>query len=156
MYDIDKMRGIPTFFSGDTGSVFTIPDFSGLPWTGAPDAFFITSFVTILVVSLFGGIHLFAWNYIFPNNAEGTFWRIAAAIVTGAPGVVFVVWILCIIPLAFDNTPAAETMMAAASIFSTAVYVVARLTLLVISFTSLRQLSPDVYKTSSWLTIPFL
>jgi len=40
---------------------------------------------TSIIGAVFGGIHLFAWDFVFPSQAETTFWRISSALITGIP-----------------------------------------------------------------------
>lgn len=121
----------------------------------------IVGFVTSLV---FGGIHLFGWNFFFPSYTEQIMWRVCSIILVVAPP------LFVLHPHPKDPRPTtgsdssftchtymkywAQIILAKSAV---PCYIVARLTLLAICFSSLRRLPFSAYQTVSWVTfIPHL
>ncbi|KAF9466984.1 hypothetical protein BDZ94DRAFT_1305845 [Collybia nuda] len=97
---------------------------------------------TLAVGVLFGGIHCLAWLSHFPTATEELIWRIASAITTVVPAMLFTVWFLG------DNTNSLAVALGILLI----PYIIARLLLLFLIFTTLRSLPPDAYVTVQWTT----
>jgi hypothetical protein len=103
--------------------------------------FFLTS------ATIFGGIHLIAWDSFFPSHTElAWLWRISAAAITGGPLLVIV--LSGMIGAIEDGL--VSSMSKILSSLLPFPYVTARIILLVIMFTSLRRLPYDIYKGVSW------
>ncbi|KAF8327809.1 uncharacterized protein EI90DRAFT_3067072 [Cantharellus anzutake] len=92
---------------------------------------------------VFGGIHCFAWSFPFLTHTEMVLWRVSAVYITVAPA--FVLWI------ARARSNRASNGI---TVFITAtlvlLYATARVTLVVLTFTSLCSPPPDLYQTPSW------
>ncbi|KAF8331701.1 uncharacterized protein EI90DRAFT_2841839, partial [Cantharellus anzutake] len=118
---------------------------------------------------IFGGIHCLAWSFPFPTPKETLLWRISAIIIVACP-----------IPYALHMSIRRITLLPADNIYRSALgdfrftithcqatdvcssvvelcgllmeasYIIARITLLVLTFTSLRSPPPDLYRTPSW------
>jgi hypothetical protein len=129
-YDnIDFMRRsrVPTFYSGRL--------------TPGQDVEVLIAEVVTAVI--FGGIHLIAWRFVFPTEAEQIMWRASAIAITMAP----FVWLIMFSP---DAVPDAATD--AALITTIPIYIIARLILLAISFSSLRALPLGAFIAVNWTT----
>ncbi|KAF8325207.1 uncharacterized protein EI90DRAFT_3073362 [Cantharellus anzutake] len=99
------------------------------------------SWMFIATGIIFGGIHCFAWSSPFPTLAEMQLWRTSALVIAAFP-------VLCVLCERLDNPNIAKNCI----MVITAVYVTARIILLVVSFTSLRSPPPDLYQIPSWST----
>ncbi|KAK7022783.1 hypothetical protein VNI00_016954 [Paramarasmius palmivorus] len=103
------------------------------------------------IAALFGAIHCIPWGFHFPTPIEQLLWRISAVAVAIAPiamgllhGYVNTFW------RAFADWK--DIIMFTLMIIFSLAYAVFRITLLVIAFTTLRDLSPSAYKTIQWTT----
>jgi hypothetical protein len=98
--------------------------------------------------SLFGGIHVAAWNFTFPTNVELILWRVASIYCT-----VFLVVIFVRSGLLEARLELLEIQMRK---LLSSLYVLARVFMIVEMFRTLCFLPPDAY-TSTWATnIPHL
>ena len=102
--------------------------------------------VSIMSTSLFGGIHLIAWNIEFPTPIERTLWRTTALLVTMIPSI-------CAICVLFESVLFGTTHRASkwSSVSFSPFYFASRLFLIVESFRALYFLPPDAL-TSTWVT----
>ena len=87
--------------------------------------------------TLFGGIHIGAWNFEFPSQAELIFWR-CASVFSAAYGITFII---------ISSVPKISVIFM--SMWT--LYIMARLFLLVEIFRTLCFLPPDAY-ISTWTT----
>ena len=114
-------------------------------------------FVAGLFATIFGAIHCIAWSFLFPTQTEQLLWRISSLSITCVP--------LCLLAMAWQDSigwPNSITpvwvgeLLELTSLVMYAVvlilYVLARITLLVTAFMSLRSLPPKVYQTVRWTT----
>jgi hypothetical protein len=87
---------------------------------------------------IYGGIHCAAWGFQFPSPVEQNFWRGSAVAVTVLPLLMGLTAILpqpyCIFVFGLLMIP----------------YFIARLALIVLSFTTLRSPPPSVFRTADW------
>ena len=90
----------------------------------------------------FGAIHCLAWNSLFPTVREGLAWRICAASTTALP----VLLVLMSLP---DNANYRPGVLAV-RLLITFIYILGRLTLIVLAFTAFRALPEDAYETVEW------
>jgi hypothetical protein len=106
--------------------------------------------------SIFGGIHLAAWNFNFPTRVELIFWRVASIWCTVFPlaSISFMV-ITGIIGSLFIFEGHFKWDVAVVRIFF-ALYVICRLILLVEIFRTLLFLPPDAFIATSASKIPHL
>lgn len=156
LYDLRYLAGVPTFWSGDPANIFVRPSLSGPRPEGPRDAYYIANLIGLPVITLFGLIHCIAWNSPLNTQSEQLLWRGAAATVAAVPLVVIVSFWLTIIPILLSNNKWPTYILAAGSIPTVAVYIVARILLLVLSCISLRQLPIEVYDTGNlpdWLSL---
>ncbi|GJJ06818.1 hypothetical protein Clacol_001014 [Clathrus columnatus] len=134
--DFERRLRVPTFYSGffqDPGNDF---------WN---------FFAEIATAAVFGGIHLFAWNYEFPTRTELWIWRVSALVIVGAPPVAF-------IPISIISTNTIQipsTRISLSKIFLpilVVLYIIARLLILVLAIVSLRKLPVGTLTDVNWLT----
>lgn len=142
--DLSKMRKVPTFYAGN-------PDTQHLV---------IVDLIAAVIAIVFGGIQCIAWSFLFPSHIERLLWRITSCIVTSVP----LIGALCFPLLLMVDW--AETVSSIIQIplkillvssiiiglVGIPVYIVARLILLVLAFTTLRSLPPGAYETVYWTT----
>ena len=98
-----------------------------------------------LIPFLFGGIHLLAWNFDFPTAAEHIIWRISSVVITIVPSIGIGVMAV------FIYLQTREKTFLVSLIIIAGIYTIARLAIIAISFTSLREMPADVYITT-WAT----
>lgn len=95
-------------------------------------------FVVLVVVgTIFGAIHAVAWSFAFPTFAEKLLWRVSSLIITASPAILFVLFV--------------ADMENSASI-GVIIYVIGRLILLSLAFTTLRSLPDGAFQTVTWTT----
>ncbi|KAF8588771.1 hypothetical protein K439DRAFT_1629357 [Ramaria rubella] len=109
----------------------------------------ITSISTMFIATVFGAIHCIAWLFPFSSNEEQTVWRVASLIVTCVPALEIGLGIFT-----FRWYYISGDLRVPVYIFflSLCLYVFARVTLLVLAFTSLQSLSLDAYQSVQWTT----
>ncbi|GJJ06801.1 hypothetical protein Clacol_000997 [Clathrus columnatus] len=143
MHDGDAFRGrlqMPTFDSGCLASGNSDTQCS------------YNMFAEILTAAVFGGIHLFAWNYQFPTLVESWLWRVSASMIAGIPPFFF---ISCIIYTVSDRHNL-STVGALLKVWVLALlpllYIISRLFILILSLLSLRKLPVGTFSNVDWLT----
>jgi hypothetical protein len=104
---------------------------------------------TVIVAMLFGGIHCAGWNFSFPSHAELIMWRVSSLIIVIVP---YTFVTLIVEELVGIDTSSTTVNILFAS-FGIVIYVLARLTLLVEAFTSLRHLPPGAYAVVEWTAL---
>ncbi|KZT05092.1 uncharacterized protein LAESUDRAFT_727343 [Laetiporus sulphureus 93-53] len=114
---------------------------------------FNASCVVAVPAMIFGTIHCTAWFSDFPTVIEQYLWRILSLVITCSPALE--------VSIFFIMTRSTGTAIVVLGTFSGLVipllYVVSRLILLVLAFTTLRALPPGAYKAISWVEfIPHL
>ena len=93
-----------------------------------------------VVAVIFGGIHLIAWSNQFPSLQERALWRISSIAITCLPALMLLV---------AAKVPSASWAYVIIVICSV-LYILARVALLIMPFTSLRSPPPDTYRTVIW------
>ena len=103
--------------------------------------------------TIFGGLHLTAWNFPFVTEVEKIAWRVASLCLTGAPLVVLVV-----IGLTRDEDEGGKNPIRVAALTSAVLYAVAcRNVLLTLMFASLRAIPCSAFQIVQWTSyIPHL
>ncbi|KAG1886601.1 hypothetical protein F4604DRAFT_1571826 [Suillus subluteus] len=102
----------------------------------------------LLMATIFGGIHCMAWFFAFPTYQERVLWRMSAIAITFTPWVCFLVGVIhSLIPQVVQVVCIMTTGV------SVILYITARAVLLVLMFTTLRNLPPDAYKAVSWTSL---
>ncbi|KAG2121882.1 hypothetical protein DEU56DRAFT_91310 [Suillus clintonianus] len=131
-----------------------VPTFDGS--LGARNKWILV-FAGILIATTFGGIHCIAWFFTFPTNLEQVLWRISAVAITCTP---------CLEYLSFNfifgdkitiKPEIIRQIIYMLSIVTTVtfglLYIVGRVMLVVLMFTTLRHLPLDAYTTVSWISL---
>ena len=99
--------------------------------------------------TLFGAIHCAGWNSPFPSHAERVIWRVCAIMTTAlATPCIWTIrfW------LEFKDNRRARNVRKVRNVmwFLGGLYVVARMLLMVLAFTTLRALPAETYETVEW------
>ncbi|KAL0945443.1 hypothetical protein HGRIS_000933 [Hohenbuehelia grisea] len=100
-----------------------------------------------LAITVFGALHLAAWDFDFPSHVEQLLWRIASCILTGTAllGLIFIFdkfnTRICVCGV--HDLPLAE--------ICSMIYIIARLFLAVEVFVLLRHLPPQALQDVNWL-----
>jgi hypothetical protein len=129
--DFTRRSRVPTFYSGFL--------------TRSQDEWVFTAEVVTAVI--FGGIHVIAWKFVFPTQVEQMMWRASAIVGTVAP----IAWlIMSSILRAMLAERHAAVWDAAWDAVVILTYIIARLILLAISFSSLRALPPGAFVAVHW------
>jgi len=133
---------VPIFYAG------TLTDFQGL----------CAALASAMVATAFGCVHCVAWSFSFPSRAEKMLWRASSVVIACIPP--FYLLLFGIVSLSFSRgltTPPwlkkwFEKGFRIVVLSCTFLYVLARLTLLVLPFTSLRSLPHGALQTVAWTT----
>ncbi|KAG2070609.1 hypothetical protein BDR04DRAFT_936713, partial [Suillus decipiens] len=95
--------------------------------------------------AVFGGIHCWAWNDLFHDHVQQILWRAASLAIVSASVSIFLLTSYTL--WRKDDVTAIASLAAVASAF---IYIVARITLLVLMLMSFRSLPPGIYDTVAW------
>jgi hypothetical protein len=90
-----------------------------------------------------------AWLFSFPTFQEQVLWRMSAVAITFTPWLYFLV---VSAPIAVPM-PVVGIVLGLIYLATVMLYILARIVLLVLMFTTLRNLPPDAYKAVSWTTV---
>jgi len=115
----------------------------------------LRAFLVIVVASAFGGIHCIGWSFTFPSSTERTLWRVAAVSITSVPITLLLpIYLADLIPYASEHV---EHVVLPIVVFlcglQLLLYILSRLTLLILPFLCLRSLSPEVYHVVHWTSL---
>ncbi|KAJ7059140.1 hypothetical protein C8F01DRAFT_989693, partial [Mycena amicta] len=91
--------------------------------------------------ALFGAIYCIAWNSPFPSAVEMWMWRVSAAVVAAVP---------LLVVLSVSTGLSEPGWFPWALLLLGVVYVLARLMLMVLPFTTLRTLPPGIFVDVNW------
>ncbi|KAJ7331309.1 hypothetical protein DFH08DRAFT_966333 [Mycena albidolilacea] len=135
----------------DALSSTSVPSFWSLPMKQGIQ--FGSMVITALAGSVFGAIHCAAWNTDFPTTTQMTMWRSCSALITAAPVVIILslalIAALYRIPrLATDTAWMSPLLIAPVGAF--AIYIPARLVLIVLPFLELRSLPLSALEDIDW------
>ena len=105
--------------------------------------------ICMLLSTIFGAIHCAGWNSPFPSSAEMVIWRVCAIMTTAlATPCVWTIrfW------LEFKDNRRARNVRKVRNVmvFLGGLYIVARVILIVLAFTTLRALPAETYETVEW------
>lgn len=103
--------------------------------------------------ALFGAIHCLAWNFGFPSHFEKIMWRTASLGIVGSCSMTLVgvtIWKPFSFIVRHFLTNWARLIIVAVKASVSLTYSVARITLLVLAVTSLRNLPPSALNTVDW------
>ncbi|KZP12330.1 hypothetical protein FIBSPDRAFT_836380 [Athelia psychrophila] len=102
--------------------------------------------IAMAVGMIFGAVHCFAWSFAFPSQAEKLLWRISAVTTVVIP--LFYCVLVVLIAMEVNLGKPVMILSAVAIPF----YLMARAVLLVLTFTTLRNLPPAAYEAIHWMT----
>lgn len=94
-------------------------------------------YLVTLAIVVFGAIHCAAWNYSFPTRLERYLWRASSVFATG----VLILPVMLIIMCGVHNV---------AIYLPGILYIIARLILFGLAFSTLRSLAPEAYQDVQW------
>lgn len=103
---------------------------------------------------LFGAIHCFAWSFPFPSHTEVLLWRIASVATTGLP----VFWVMFFAGGLFEDYDLVTAkdwiiyLFGFPAFIAVPLYIVGRIFIITLAFTTLRSLPPAAYQTVRWTT----
>ncbi|KAF7979534.1 hypothetical protein HWV62_42122 [Athelia sp. TMB] len=134
--DLRKCSRVPTFWAGDR-------DNDNIPADG----------IALLVAMIFGAVHCVAWTDGFPSPLEQWLWRASAIAMIAVPPVLAVsLSLVAVIGDALSLSIRLIWIGIAIFLMPLAlIYIAARLTLIVISFTSLNMLPAAAYQNVEWI-----
>jgi len=112
-------------------------------WVTASQNFSI--FLVVTITLAFGGIHCFGWSFSFPSSIERILWRVASLSIIGVPIMLFPAK-----GLVDFLDPYNDFHMRMIVTFLLLLYILGRLTLLVLPFLCLRSLPPAVFHVVHW------
>ncbi|KAJ7031842.1 hypothetical protein C8F04DRAFT_959856 [Mycena alexandri] len=117
----------------------SVPSFYSIP-----TAHGIMNFAGVYgVATIFGGIHCAAWNALFPSTVEMWMWRMGSVFIAAFP----VLAIFLRIGVSVDNL----NIISYGFIYiGLVVYILCRLILIALSFTTLRALPPSAFVDVNW------
>ena len=112
----------------------------------------IADLIMLWVGVCFGAIHCIAWLFSFPTRAELLIWRISSVAITAVPVYISLMgplgfWLVNIMDFGVADGIVAFTFFPAGIL-----YILARIFILVLAFTSLRELPPGAFDTVHWTT----
>ncbi|KAF9549279.1 hypothetical protein CPC08DRAFT_823448 [Agrocybe pediades] len=149
---------------GDS-AVTSVPSFYAIEGNYSPASLQIL-FTSFSVAALFGSIHCIGWSskIVFTSHVTSLAWRIASAVITTSP----VVWCIAIIFVYAYGTSEDESVLKRMFFFvgvlcfivstvTIPVYIVARLTLLVLAFVELQHVPQGALANIHWANVlPFI
>lgn len=106
--------------------------------------------------ALFGAIHCLAWNFGFPSHFEKIMWRTASLGIVGSCSMTLVgvtIWKPFSFIVRHFLTNWARLIIVTVKASVSLTYSVARITLLVLAVTSLRNLPPSAFNTIDWIEL---
>jgi hypothetical protein len=113
--------------------------------------------IQLLIGTVFGLIHCWAWDEHFPSTAELLIWRFCSLVIAATPFSITLLFAFCtlgwMVALHSQRRSAAETVAKISPITTYAAlvsYIGARLVLIVVSFTTLRALPPGAFVDVNW------
>ncbi|KAF9480148.1 hypothetical protein BDN70DRAFT_782905, partial [Pholiota conissans] len=108
--------------------------------------------LSAIIATAFGLIHFLAWATAFSSFIEKVLWRVTTVFITVEP-VVFMMTNTSWEPAIFKQWPSVDRVVTGLAMFGMPLYIVARLVLLLLAFSSLRDLPPTAYETIEWTGI---
>ncbi|OJA19745.1 hypothetical protein AZE42_13156 [Rhizopogon vesiculosus] len=99
----------------------------------------------LFMATIFGGTHAIAWVFDFPTNQEQVLWHASTA------AIILVPWLGLLLSPLFDIMPG-ELRKYLLSM-PLLLYIPGRLILLILMFTTLRNLPSDAYRVVSWTSL---
>ncbi|KAG1880118.1 hypothetical protein F4604DRAFT_519350 [Suillus subluteus] len=101
--------------------------------------------------AVFGAIHCLGWNILFQEHAEQILWRTASLAIVSVPVSILLFCSYAISLNGSNDINGAITILALVA--SSFIYIVARVTLIVLILMNFRSLPPGIYDTVAWIHI---
>ncbi|KAG1895015.1 uncharacterized protein F5891DRAFT_960726 [Suillus fuscotomentosus] len=98
--------------------------------------------------TVFGGLHCLGWNALFQGHTEKILWCAASLVIVSIP--VSIVLLASYIHWLHDLDDLRNDIAQSALLASLFVYIVARVTLIVLILMSFGSLPPGIYRTVAW------
>ncbi|KZP06199.1 hypothetical protein FIBSPDRAFT_1053661 [Athelia psychrophila] len=134
--DLRKCQRVPTFWAGNAdGTIFLIADATAL-----------------VVAMMFGAVHCIAWYSEFQSHLEQQLWRWSAITIIAVPVALVIVFFAAALVDSGVDWNAIDMITSAIYNPIAVIYVVARLVLIILSFTSLKGLPFGAYQNVQWTT----
>lgn len=124
-------KQVPTFFSGKPEEHHIL----------------LADALALLVAVIFGAVHCIAWSFSFPSRTKKLLWRTSSVAIVGVPAI----FIMLVLLIALDSKRLAKPVILL-SMFGIPFYILARMVLLVLAFTTLRSLPLAAYESVHWTT----
>jgi hypothetical protein len=145
VYPILTLMGAATFNSSRAVRSRRVPSVGGYDEDSAG-----RHRTTILLIgccsgAVFGAIHCLGWNDAFQGRTEQLLWRVASLEIVLTP-----VAILMLSYFLWADDSEGEVVASVGLVVGALIYMVARITLIVLLLMSLRTLPPGVYDTVAW------
>ncbi|KAJ7450795.1 hypothetical protein FB451DRAFT_1285150 [Mycena latifolia] len=125
----------------------SVPSFWSTPTPDDSDDALAAFFLECLVASAFGAIHCTAWRVDFPSADEMWMWRACSLFVTAIPVIIASIVALMLV---HKKTTPYEAIFLGTLIVGLPMYIVARLFLIVLPFTTSRALPPGAFTEVNW------
>jgi hypothetical protein len=116
--------------------------------------------ITLAAGVVFGAIHCIAWSFDFRSHTELLLWRVSSIAITAVPALLLLSIIVFYLDLVPDESSPAyalvailPTLVLASAPLSGLLYVVARLTTIVLAFMNLSSLPPGAFQAVHWTTL---
>ena len=148
--DPNGIKGSPggdvgTKSRGDTKAWFTDEKYAA--WIDK-DWLFVA--IIAFIAPLFGAIHCLAWDAPFPSSKEALAWRICSVATTSLPILEMAVFVLGEVDVVVYSGYVGSVLEDFVAGIPLVLYVIARITLITLSFMSLRALPADAFQTIAW------
>ncbi|KAF7984853.1 hypothetical protein HWV62_10813 [Athelia sp. TMB] len=134
--DLRRCTRVPTFWAADRGN---------------GNNAFIADVIALLVAMAFGAVHCIAWSYAFQSHLEQQLWRASAIAIIAVPAALALGSAVAVLLDQYTSLEVA-TVLSIFYVPLAAMYIAARIILILISFTSLRMLPAGAYQTVQWTT----
>ncbi|KAG1741706.1 hypothetical protein EDB19DRAFT_1850904, partial [Suillus lakei] len=145
VYPILTLMGAATFNSPRAVRSRRVPSVGGYDEDGAGRHRTTTLLIGCCSGVVFGAIHCLGWNDVFQGNTEQLLWRVASLEIVLTP-----VGIMMLSYFIWGNDSDGEVSASVFLVIGALIYIVARVTLIVLLLMSLRSLPPGVYDTVAW------
>ncbi|KAF8059243.1 hypothetical protein FPV67DRAFT_1634143 [Lyophyllum atratum] len=110
-----------------------------------------------IIGMIFGAIHCVGWHFVFSTHTELIVWRVCSVTITSIPAVLFIYSVASYISKTTLHNSAGHTvsgivvnMMEFISIVSVPIYMLTRISLLLVAFLTLRNLPDGAYAAVNW------
>ncbi|KAF8217190.1 hypothetical protein K438DRAFT_1558559 [Mycena galopus ATCC 62051] len=128
----------------------SVPAFWSNPFGEKPEGLPIVLFWQLICAIFFGVVHCFAWNTRFPSTIEMWMWRVSASFISGFPLLCF---LLLQINKGLGDRSVPKKVFTYINYGLVALYVIARVALLILPITTLRALPIRVFVDVGWSSV---